>query len=171
MSEYQSKKDNLVSFKNQLSEFVASEANEKPVFFFIDELDRCNPHYAVKLLERVKHLFEVPNIIFVLAVNINQLQYAVQGFYGSSNIDGKEYLRRFIDIEYTLPAPNMEEYCKYLFDAYDFGIFFNHESRMWNRDFQSEEQFFNNISSDITVASNISLRTANKIFAYTRLKV
>lgn len=169
MSEYQSKKDNLVSFKNQLSEFVASEANEKPVFFFIDELDRCNPHYAVKLLERVKHLFEVPNIIFVLAVNINQLQYAVQGFYGSSNIDGKEYLRRFIDIEYTLPAPNMEEYCKYIFDAYDFGIFFNHESRIWNRDLQSEEQVFNNISSDITVASNISLRTANKIFAYTRL--
>lgn len=169
MSEYQSKKDSLESFRNQLSEFVASEANGKPVFFFIDELDRCNPHYAVKLLERVKHLFEVPNIIFVLAVNISQLQYAVQGFYGSSNIDGKEYLRRFIDIEYTLPAPNMEEYCKFLFDAYDFGTFFNHESLMRNRDLQSEGQVFNYISSDITVASNISLRAANKIFAYTRL--
>lgn len=93
----------------------------------------------------------------------------MQGFYGSSNIGGKEYLRRFIDIEYTLPAPNMEEYCKFLFDAYDFGIFFNHESRMRNRDLQSEGQVFNYISSDITVASNISLRTANKIFAYTRL--
>lgn len=91
----------------------------------------------------------------------------MQGFYGSSNIDGKEYLRRFIDIEYTLPAPNMEEYCKYLFDAYDFGIFFfSHES-----DLQSEVQVFQYISSDIIVASNISLRTANKIFAYTRLKV
>lgn len=93
----------------------------------------------------------------------------MHGFYGSSNIDGKEYLRRFIDIEYTLPAPNMEEYCKCLFYAYDFGIFFNHESRMRNRNLQSEGQVFNYISSDITVASNISLRAANKIFAYTRL--
>lgn len=169
MSEYQSKKDSLESFRSQLSEFVASEANGKPVFFFIDELDRCNPHYAVKLLERIKHLFEVPNIIFVLAVNINQLQYAVQGFYGSSNIDGKEYLRRFIDIEYTLPVPDMEEYCKFLFDAYEFGTFFNHETRMSDRDLQSETQVFNHISSDITVAANISLRAANKIFAYTRL--
>ncbi len=93
------------------------------MFFFIDELDRCNPHFAIKLLERVKHLFEVPNIIFVLAVNIDQLQYAVQGFYGSSNIDGKQYLKRFIDIEYSLPAPNLEEYCKFMFGAYDFNSF------------------------------------------------
>ena len=40
---------------------------------------------------------------------------------------------------------------------------------MRNRDLQSEGQVFNYISSDITVASNISLRAANKIFAYTRL--
>lgn len=169
MSEYQGKKDSLDNFRTQLSEFVASEANGKPVFFFIDELDRCNPHYAVKLLERVKHLFEVPNIIFVLAVNINQLQYAVQGFYGSSNIDGKEYLRRFIDIEYTLPAPNMEEYCKFLFDAYGLGDFFNHESRIKERNLQSEGEIFNYLSHDLIVASNMSLRNTNKIFAYTRL--
>lgn len=169
MSAYQEKKDNLCQFRNNLSEFVASEANGKPVFFFIDELDRCNPHYAVKLLERVKHLFEVPNIIFVLTVNLNQLQYAVQGFYGSSNIDGKEYLRRFIDIEYTLPSPNMEEYCKFLYEAYDFGAFFEDASRMRERDLQSEGELFRYISTDIIVASNIGLRAANKIFAYTRL--
>lgn len=169
MSEYQGKKDSLDNFRRQLSEFVASEADGKPVFFFIDELDRCNPHYAVKLLERVKHLFEVPNIIFVLAVNINQLQYAVQGFYGSSNIDGKEYLRRFIDIEYTLPSPNMEEYCKFLYEAYGLGDFFNHESRIRERQLQSEGEVFNYLSSDLIVASNMNLRTANKIFAYTRL--
>lgn len=116
----------------------------------------------------MKHLFEVPNIIFVLAVNINQLQYAVQGFYGSSNIDGKEYLRRFIDIEYTLPTPNMEEYCKFLFDAYGFDKFFNNEF-VRNRNLQLEGQAFYDISCDIIVASNINLRVTNKIFAYTRL--
>ena len=70
---------------------------------FVDELDRCNPHYAVAVLERIKHLFEIPNIVFVLAVNQNELSNAIQGYYGSSKIDSDEYLRRFIDIDFVLP--------------------------------------------------------------------
>lgn len=169
MSEYQNKKRGLLEFRDKLSEFVASENNYKPVFFFIDELDRCNPHFAVKLLERVKHLFEVPNIIFVLAVNVSQLQYAVQGFYGSSNIDGKQYLKRFIDIEYTLPAPDLENYCKFVIEAYDFNRFFNHEDRRKNRELYSEGEMFESIATDIIVAANLNLRMVNKIFAFTRL--
>lgn len=169
MSDYQNKKVGLLEFRDKLSEFVASQNNEKPVFFFIDELDRCNPHFAVKLLERVKHLFEVPNIIFVLAVNIDQLQYAVQGFYGSSNIDGKQYLKRFIDIEYSLPAPNLEEYCKFMFGAYDFNSFFNHHQRRTHHELYMEGEMFETIAIDIIVASNLNLRMTNKIFAYTRL--
>ena len=169
MSDYQNNKEGLLEFRTKLSEFVASESNQKPVFFFIDELDRCNPHFAVKLLERVKHLFEVPNIIFVLAVNIDQLQYAVQGFYGSSHIDGKQYLKRFIDIEYTLPAPDLEKYCKFLIDAYDFNSFFNHNQRRSHHDLYVEGEMFEAIATDIIVASNLNLRMTNKIFAYTRL--
>lgn len=169
MSDYQNNKEGLLEFRAKLSEFVASENNGKPVFFFIDELDRCNPHFAVKLLERVKHLFEVPNIIFVLAVNIDQLQYAVQGFYGSSHIDGKQYLKRFIDIEYTLPSPDLEKYCKFLIEAYDFNSFFNHNQRRNHHDLYVEGEMFEAIATDIIVASNINLRMTNKIFAYTRL--
>lgn len=169
ISDCQKQKENLNDFKRHLSEFIASESNGKPVFFFIDELDRCNPHYAVKLLERIKHLFDVPNIIFVLAVNLNQLQHAVQGFYGSSMIDGKEYLRRFIDIEYTLPAPDMEAYCNFLYEEYDLKTFFEHDSRSKDEDLQNEKVVFNYIAKDLIVASHVNLRTANKIFAYTRL--
>ncbi len=169
MSDYRNQKSGLLEFRSKLSEFVASENNEKPVFFFIDELDRCNPHFAVKLLERVKHLFEVPNIIFVLAVNIDQLQYAIQGFYGSSYIDGKQYLKRFIDIEYTLPAPDLEQYCKYMIETYDFNSFFNHNHRRNNYELYMEGEVFETIATDIIVASQINLRMTNKIFAYTRL--
>lgn len=169
MSDYQNKKNGLIEFRNKLSEFVASENKDKTVYFFIDELDRCNPHFAVKLLERVKYLFEVPNIIFVLAVNIEQLQYAIQGYYGSANIDGKQYLKRFIDIEYTLPAPDLEEYCRFLIKAYDFGSFFNHEQRRNDRDLYAEGELFESLATDIIVASNLNLRMTNKIFAYTRL--
>lgn len=81
-------------------------------------MDRCNPNYAVSVLERVKHLFDVPNIIFVLAINKTQLCNAIQGYFGSTTMDANEYLKRFIDIEYNLPMNNIDKYCEYLYDEY-----------------------------------------------------
>lgn len=166
---YNERKVELEDFKNKLGEYVASTAlnNEHPIVFFIDELDRCNPHYAVKLLERVKHLFEVPNIIFVLAVNIKQLQYAIQGYYGSSNIDGQEYLKRFIDLNYTLPTPDLKKYTQALFKAHGFSDFFYNKMRTEYT--KSEVDRFTSISHDLISYSNTNLRLANKIFAYTRI--
>ena len=168
---YNEHKAELEDFKKKLSEFVASEAqdNNHPIIFFIDVLDRCNPHYAVKLLERVKHLFEVPNIIFVLAVNIHQLQHAIQGYYGSSDIDGEEYLKRFIDLNYSLPAPNLEDYVKVLYNKHSFDDYFENDQRMHLRHLDGEKDLLLSMAKDLISYSNVNLRTANKIFAYTRL--
>lgn len=167
---YNERKAELEEFKNKLGEYVSSESqdNTHPIVFFIDELDRCNPHYAVRLLERVKHLFEVPNIIFVLAVNIQQLQYAVQGYYGSENIDGQEYLKRFIDLSYTLPVPNLEDYARVLYETHSFDDFFNHNMRI-RQGIGREGELFLNIAQDLISYSNVNLRLANKIFAYSRI--
>lgn len=105
LAKFEEQKETVEEFKNDVRKFVADNAAEKPVVFFVDELDRCNPHYAVAVLERIKHLFDIPNIIFVLAINKKELCNAIQGFYGSTNINSEEYLRRFIDIEYTLSKP------------------------------------------------------------------
>lgn len=169
---YSKRKTDLEDFKQSLSEFVASESNGKPVIFFIDELDRCNPSYAVQVLERVKHLFEVPNIVFVVAINEKQLQYAVQGFYGSNNIDGQEYLRRFFDISFTLPTPDLAEYAKVLFERHNFDSFFSFPRNNYydNYNFNNKEsEIFISFAGDVLAGSNMNLRLANKIFAYTRL--
>lgn len=171
ITDYQEQKDTIIDFRKRLSEFVASESNGNPLIFFIDELDRCNPHFAVKLLERVKHIFEVPNIIFVLSLNINQLQYAIQGFYGSSNINGREYLRRFIDIEFTLPAPNMESYSEFLYEQYGLNSYFDNNERKNDNNLAPESQIFKQITNDVLSASNLSLRQVNKLFAYMRLSL
>ena len=168
INEYENSKRELDEFRTALIEFVASETNEKPIIFFIDELDRCSPHYAIKVLERVKHLFEVPNIAFVVSVNINQLQYAVEGFYGSAKINGKEYLRRFIDLEYTLPDPDFENYVKVLFENFEFDSFFktSANSGILSRD---QEEIVKLTAIDLLSKSNLSLRSINKIMANYRL--
>lgn len=63
LKKFEEQKTTVEEFKVEVEHFVADNATEKPVVFFVDELDRCNPHYAVAVLERIKHLFDIPNII------------------------------------------------------------------------------------------------------------
>ena len=64
----------------------------RPLVVVIDELDRCRPDYAISLLEIVKHFFSVPNIHFILGVNLDALCHSVKVRYGES-FDGRGYLR------------------------------------------------------------------------------
>ena len=152
-----------------MRKFVADNAAEKPVVFFVDELDRCNPHYAVAVLERIKHLFDIPNIIFVLAINKKELCNAIQGFYGSTNINSEEYLRRFIDIEYTLSKPKMDVYCKHLYNEYGFGEFFENENRKQYFRGDGEIDSFMRMAISISEAAQTNLRQLERVFAYARL--
>lgn len=83
------------------------QASHPPIIIVIDELDRCRPTYAVKLLEEIKHLFDVPGLVFILALHSGQLAHSVGGAYGPG-FDGRAYLRRFIDREYRLATPPLE---------------------------------------------------------------
>ncbi|MDG1153227.1 MAG: P-loop NTPase fold protein [Alphaproteobacteria bacterium] len=75
---------------------------DKKIIFFIDELDRCRPDYAIETLETIKHFFDESNIVFVLATDDNRLQSSVNSVYGSE-IANEDYLRKFIDIKFNLP--------------------------------------------------------------------
>ncbi len=169
IEEYSERKATLEEFKRNVTHFVADNAGNHPVVFFIDELDRCNPHYAVSVLERVKHLFEIPNVIFVLAVNKKELGNAIRGFYGSSQIDSDEYLRRFIDIEYNLANPDIETYCNYLYDQYNFSDFFRSKTRQNMRNYSPEDSIFKKFAYEMCKGAGTNLRQMDRIYSYARL--
>lgn len=75
------------------------------LIIFVDELDRCNPRYAVKLLERIKHYFAHDKITFVFSVNMDQLQHTVKQHYGQ-DFNAHKYLDRFFD--FVLPVPKID---------------------------------------------------------------
>ena len=96
-------------FRTLLQELIAylqATAEEgvdaPPLVLLIDELDRCRPTFAVAMLERIKHFFDVPGLVFVLAVDLDQLKASTRTVYGT-DIDATEYLRRFVDLELRLP--------------------------------------------------------------------
>lgn len=97
----------LANLKALLSKTVKNSDSGKLVIF-VDELDRCSPEFAVRFLERLKHLFNIENIVFVLFWNRQQVQNAVEVFYGSKT-NSQMYLDKFIDYQLHLPISHVRE--------------------------------------------------------------
>lgn len=121
------------------------------------------------MLEQIKHFFNVPGIVFVLSIDKIQLGHAIRGFYGSENINSNEYLRRFIDLEYSMPAPDHALFAKYLFDYFDFKKFFNSELRSKYSELRDDGSQFLKFSTLLFSKANLTLRQQEKMFALARL--
>ena len=115
-------KDCLKEHLKELSAEVVKETNH-PLVFIIDELDRCRPTFAIELLERVKHIFDVPDLVFVFGVNRDELCKSLTSIYGE--IDASVYLRRFFDMEFMLPEVDSEQFCRSLMDKFRIKEFFH----------------------------------------------
>ena len=116
IEKYEESKKTINGFREELKSFAdeitsPEEGTDRfPLVIFVDELDRCRPPYAVQVLEKVKHLFNVPNIVFVIAVDKDQLGHSIKSMYGQG-MDVGGYLRRFIDLDFSLPIPDTGAFC------------------------------------------------------------
>ena len=117
-NDYLEAKEAIAEFKKALKKMAQGldKRLDKPLVIMIDELDRCRPSYAVELLEVAKHLFAVDNVVFVLAVNRDELVHSVRALYGSG-FDAEGYLRRFLDLDFRLPEPSREQFVQELLET------------------------------------------------------
>ena len=87
------------------------EENSNKMIIVIDELDRCRPMYAIKLLEEIKHYIKNKDIIVILTTNITQLSNTIKNIYGYKfNVD--EYLDKIIDLTISLDPIDKIKYIK-----------------------------------------------------------
>lgn len=120
---YESARRSIRSFRESIAEIAktvssaASPIEARPLVIVIDELDRCRPTYAVRVLECIKHFFAVPGVMFVFAVDSTQLSHAVRSQYGQS-MDAVGYLRRFFDLELSLPEPTESQFSLAQFERF-----------------------------------------------------
>ena len=166
ISEHEKKKKGLIEFRNEIEKYLSKYSDGKPLVFIIDELDRCRPDYAVEVLETVKHLFSVSGIVFVLSIDKQQLCNAVKGFYGSHEINADEYLRRFIDLEFVIPSPTTGDYCKYLYEYFDFDSYFKSIQRQQYYQFSLDSEDFQNFSAILFENGMLNLRQQERVFAH-----
>lgn len=89
----------LTKTRDQLSKM----AKDKPIIIIVDELDRCIPEYAIKVLERLHHLFEnQPNIVVILAYDGQKLNYVIRNIYGIGTDDVQHFMKKFVDFSVQL---------------------------------------------------------------------
>ena len=100
----------LSSFREALEELAAGISPEKgaPLVFIVDELDRCRPSFAVELIEKIKHVFSVPGVHFVLSAHLPQLAKIFQNTHGLGDEEqALTYLEKFYDVRMRFPASPM----------------------------------------------------------------
>ncbi len=105
VSDYKGARDAQRKLRQCIADLAGS--HEGNVVIFVDELDRCRPTYALQLLERIKHVFDVPQVVFILAIDQPAICSVVRATYGSE-FQAKDYLRRFLDLPLKLPRAGFD---------------------------------------------------------------
>ncbi len=95
---------------SQLQTPISSKDVEKKkkIVILIDELDRCRPDFALDIIEKAKHFFNVDGVSFLFALNRDQFSHAVCGRYGS-DFDATTYLQKFFEIEISLTYKDKQQ--------------------------------------------------------------
>lgn len=143
---YYTFKKALLLLKEQLEELTENYT----LVFAVDELDRCLPEYAIKVLERLHHIAEdVPNLITIVAVDKKRLEKTVNSIFGNMDDCADKYLKKFIRFELYLDngkqnSPKFFEKFPEFYERFDASLY---------EGLTNTEQFLGELFSGIDIRS------------------
>jgi hypothetical protein len=80
----------------------------KKVVFFVDDLDRIPPNDAVEVLEALKNIFDIPNCVFVLAIDYDVVVKGLESKFGPKTEENEREFRSFFDkiiqVPFSMPV-------------------------------------------------------------------
>lgn len=91
-----------IALQEAIAELLPNEPNAK-LLIFIDDLDRCQPQVALKLLEGIKLYLSIPKCVVIMAIDQAQLESAVNGETSKDRFFGVEYLEKLCQDAHRLP--------------------------------------------------------------------
>lgn len=94
-----------------LDELIIENCNK--LYIIIDDLDRCRPEYTVKMFERLQHFANDERVVFILAIDYEEVLCMIEHFYGYRD-SGNRFLEKIIDHFIDLENRYYEDYSKYL---------------------------------------------------------
>lgn len=103
----------IAEIKNEIAliinKLIEDTNNEyKKVVFLVDDLDRIPPEQAVEVLESLKNLFDVPNCVFVLAIDYDVVVKGLESKFGKKTEENEREFRSFFDkiiqVPFSMPT-------------------------------------------------------------------
>jgi hypothetical protein len=92
-----------------ISKLIDDTSNPyRKVVFLVDDLDRIPPEQAVEVLESLKNLFDVPNCVFVLAIDYDVVVKGLESKFGKKTEENEREFRSFFDkiiqVPFSMPT-------------------------------------------------------------------
>jgi hypothetical protein len=140
--------------------------SEHPILIIVDELDRCEPNYAIEFLETIKHFFDIKGLIFVLGVDKNQLASSAKALFGQQLVFD-EYYRKFSNRDVNLMVksqPMTERFCRKLVEEYLSQEAFERKGRFPH--FKHDSYRTDDIV-DLCIAFSLNARQIHELFRIT----
>lgn len=95
--------DLLNEIKKAMNE-IRDKNKEFRMVVFVDDLDRCSPLKALRVLESIKIFFDISGFIYVLGISHETLSNLINQVYKKFGIEGREYIKKIIQVPITLPS-------------------------------------------------------------------
>lgn len=96
-------------FQKNVRSLACALSNSGKILVVIDELDRCTPTHALKVLEATNHILNSEGLVFLFSYNRRQLENMVEHTYGSG-INSAVYIQKFITFSFQFPVPHKSIY-------------------------------------------------------------
>lgn len=109
-----------VAMRDAIEPLVAE--GERRIVIFVDDLDRCMPENALEVLESMKLLFDQLGFVFVVGLDQQVIESAVELKYGSANdgaapvqpaIRGSDYIKKLFQVPFSLPKVRTNQIDEY----------------------------------------------------------
>jgi len=124
-----------------LAEFV--ERGKQRIVVFVDDLDRCLPASALEVLESMKLFFDLQGFVFVVGLDREVVQRAIEVKYRSmqagggaaegSPVKGSEYIKKIFQIPFALPPISLRQVDSFLESFDHAGLPERQRADLWQR--------------------------------------
>lgn len=105
--------DPLDALRASFARLVREAWHNKSPVVLVDDLDRCNPHDAVMLLDAIRALATCADrlrVRFVVAIDRTVVTQAISAkFANIRGYDGNRYLEKIFPLEFQVPQPAKQE--------------------------------------------------------------
>jgi len=99
-----------ITIENEYLKKLENFSKKAPLMILIDNLDRCRPEFVLDFFVLIKRMFNVENVLFVIAYDKQQIINLLRTLY-SDDIDISSYIKKYIPTEfYLLQKSNVIKY-------------------------------------------------------------